>query len=153
MQERLVLPVKYSFPGPRSPEFKRSLKIFDKKRGQIYLFPGLTRSSWSLKLDPLSNLCLYLIYKSPAASGLTPLDGPPYLVQCSFRNCPLHKVSIRLLKNAHLPRFPYPSSLRRTSKYASLFRISGALHLGIFEQPVELSCDHAKNKFVPFQGL
>ena len=43
--------------------------------------------------------------------------------------------SSRLLKNAHLRRCPYPSSLRRTSKYASLLRISGALHLGIFEQP------------------
>jgi hypothetical protein len=60
----------------------------------------------------------------------------------------------RLLKNAHLLRFPHFSSLRRTSKYASghltvsaawqeslLFRrdatlgISGALHLSIFEQP------------------
>jgi hypothetical protein len=40
-----------------------------------------------------------------------------------------------LLKNAYLLRFPHPSSLRRTSKYASLLRISGALHLGIFEQP------------------
>ncbi len=45
-----------------------------------------------------------------------------------------------LLKNAHLLRFPYPSSLRRTSKYASFLRISGALHLRIFEQP-------AKNDF------
>jgi hypothetical protein len=41
----------------------------------------------------------------------------------------------RLLKNAHLLRFPHPSSLRRTAKYASLLRISGALHLGIFDQP------------------
>ena len=41
----------------------------------------------------------------------------------------------RLLKNVHLLRFPHPSSLRRTSKYASFLRISGALHLGIFEQP------------------
>jgi hypothetical protein len=41
----------------------------------------------------------------------------------------------RLLKNAHLLRFPHPSSLRRTLKYASFLRISGALHLGIFEQP------------------
>jgi hypothetical protein len=40
-----------------------------------------------------------------------------------------------LLKNAHLRRSPHLSSLRRTSKYASLLRISGALHLGIFEQP------------------
>ena len=46
----------------------------------------------------------------------------------------------RLLKNAHLRRCPHPSLLRRTSKYASLLRISGALHLGIFEQP-------AKNDF------
>ena len=43
----------------------------------------------------------------------------------------------RLLKSAHLLRFPHPSSLRRTSKYASFLRISGALHLGIFEQPEE----------------
>jgi hypothetical protein len=43
-----------------------------------------------------------------------------------------------LLKNAHLLRFPYPSSLWRTSKCASLLRISGALHLGIFEQPAEM---------------
>jgi hypothetical protein len=41
----------------------------------------------------------------------------------------------RLLKNAHLRRCPHPSSLRRTSMYVSLLRISGALHLGIFEQP------------------
>ena len=32
-------------------------------------------------------------------------------------------------------RFPCPSSLRRTPKYASLLRASGALHLGIFDQP------------------
>jgi len=43
----------------------------------------------------------------------------------------------RLLKNAHLRRSPNPSSLRRTFKYASLLRISGALHLGIFDQPEE----------------
>jgi hypothetical protein len=41
----------------------------------------------------------------------------------------------RLLKNAHLRRSPHPSSLRRTTKYASLLRISVALHLGIFEPP------------------
>jgi hypothetical protein len=40
-----------------------------------------------------------------------------------------------MLKNAHLLRYPRPSSLQRTSKYASLLRISGALHLGIFERP------------------
>jgi hypothetical protein len=41
----------------------------------------------------------------------------------------------RLLKNGHLLRFPHPSSLQRTAKYASLLRISGALHLAPFEQP------------------
>jgi len=40
-----------------------------------------------------------------------------------------------LLKNGHLRRFPHPSSLRRTAKYASFLRISGASHLTIFEQP------------------
>jgi hypothetical protein len=40
-----------------------------------------------------------------------------------------------MLKNAHLLRYPRPSSLQRTSKYASLLRISGALQLGIFEHP------------------
>ena len=54
-----------------------------------------------------------------------------------FRRVLVHlkALSIRLLKNAHLLRFPHPSSLRRTFKYVSLLRISGALHLGIFEQP------------------
>ena len=41
----------------------------------------------------------------------------------------------RLLKNAHLLRFPHPSSLQRTGKYASLLGTSGALHLDIFDQP------------------
>ena len=43
----------------------------------------------------------------------------------------------RLLKNAHMLCFPNPSSLQRTFKYASLLRISGASHLGIFKQPEE----------------
>ena len=30
---------------------------------------------------------------------------------------------------------PHPSSLRRTAKYASLLRVSGALYLALFEQP------------------
>ena len=55
---------------------------------------------------------------------------------------------MRLSENAHLPfggltalseveglRYPHPSSLRRTSMYASLLGISGALHLDIFHQP------------------
>jgi hypothetical protein len=40
------------------------------------------------------------------------------------------------MENAHLLRSPHPLSLRRTSKYASFLRISGALHLGIFDQPL-----------------
>src|SRR3990172_9570347 len=52
----------------------------------------------------------------------------------------IRKPISRLLKNAHLRRCPHPSSLQRTTKYASLLRISGALHLGIFERP-------AKNDF------
>jgi len=40
-----------------------------------------------------------------------------------------------MLKNAHLLRCPHPSSLQRTLKYASLLRVSGALHLSIFEHP------------------
>jgi hypothetical protein len=43
-----------------------------------------------------------------------------------------------VLKNAQLRRFPHPSSLRRTPKYASLLRVSGALHLGIFEHPAKV---------------
>jgi hypothetical protein len=42
-----------------------------------------------------------------------------------------------LLKNGHLLRFPHPSSLQRTAKYASLLRISEALHLALFEQPAK----------------
>jgi hypothetical protein len=40
----------------------------------------------------------------------------------------------RLMKNIHLRRYPRPSSLRRTSMYASLLRTSDALHLHIFDQ-------------------
>ncbi len=40
----------------------------------------------------------------------------------------------RLPENAHLLRYPHPSSLRRTSMYASFLGISEALHLNIFRQ-------------------
>jgi hypothetical protein len=53
--------------------------------------------------------------------------APPYGPGSSLLN--------RLLKNAHLRRSPHPSSLQRTFRYASLLRISGALRLGIFDQP------------------
>lgn len=42
------------------------------------------------------------------------------------------------MKKAPLLRYPHPSSLRRTSMVASLLRVSGALHLSLFDQPVIL---------------
>ena len=39
------------------------------------------------------------------------------------------------MKNANLRRYLHSSSLQRTSMYASLLGISGALHLGVFDQP------------------
>jgi hypothetical protein len=42
----------------------------------------------------------------------------------------------RLSENAHLLRYPHPSSLRRTSLYASFLGISEALHMDIFHQPL-----------------
>jgi hypothetical protein len=57
----------------------------------------------------------------------------PAPIVCGRRTS--YGVHDRLLKNAHLQRSPNPSSLRRTFEYASLLRISGALHLSIFEQP------------------
>ena len=57
---------------------------------------------------------------------------------------------MRLLENAHVPfdrltvlskaeglRYPHPSSLQRTSMYASFLGISEALHLDIFHQPLK----------------
>jgi hypothetical protein len=41
------------------------------------------------------------------------------------------------MKNTHLRRCFHPVSLRRTFKYTSFIRISSALHLGIFDQPVK----------------
>jgi hypothetical protein len=43
---------------------------------------------------------------------------------------------MRLSENAHLLRYSHPSSLRRTSMYASFLGISKALHLDIFHQPL-----------------
>jgi hypothetical protein len=43
---------------------------------------------------------------------------------------------MRLPENAHLSRYPHPSSLRRTSMYASFLGISEALHMDIFHQPL-----------------
>jgi hypothetical protein len=43
----------------------------------------------------------------------------------------------RLLKKAHLRRFPHPEPFNVRQKYASRLRNSGALHLDIFEQPAK----------------
>jgi len=43
----------------------------------------------------------------------------------------------RLTENVHLLRYSHPSSLRRTSPYASFLWISNALHLNIFRQPLK----------------
>ena len=40
-----------------------------------------------------------------------------------------------MLENACLLRCPHSSSLQRTSRYASLLRISEALHPSVFEHP------------------
>ena len=51
-------------------------------------------------------------------------------------------VDMRLSENAHLLRYPYPSSLRRTSVYASFLGISEALHMDIFHQSLRSQfCD------------
>jgi hypothetical protein len=39
------------------------------------------------------------------------------------------------LKNTHLLRCAYPSSLQRTAKYASFLVMSRAVHLNVFDQP------------------
>jgi hypothetical protein len=43
------------------------------------------------------------------------------------------------MKNAHLRRYLHSSSLWRTSMYASLLGISGALHLDVFDHPARQS--------------
>ena len=50
--------------------------------------------------------------------------------------CLEHRMGLRLSENAHLLRYPHPSSLRRTSMYASFLGISEALQLDIFHQPL-----------------
>jgi hypothetical protein len=58
----------------------------------------------------------------------------PFTTSGSHSQPPIFR-SDRLLKNAHLRRFPYPSPLNVHQMYASRLRISGTLHPGIFEQP------------------
>jgi hypothetical protein len=41
------------------------------------------------------------------------------------------------MENAHLLRYPHPSSLQCMSMYASFLGISEALHLDIFHQPLK----------------
>jgi len=64
----------------------------------------------------------------------TRMTEPSVLLQ-SMGILPFIKNFGRLLKNAHLRRYPYSSSLRRTSMYASILGISDASHLDLFDQP------------------
>ena len=57
------------------------------------------------------------------------VQGPPDIADRARR-------VLRLTENAHLLRYFHPSSLRRTSMYASFLGISEALHLDIFHQPL-----------------
>ena len=59
-------------------------------------------------------------------------------VEKSFISWNQFAILLRLSENAHLPRYPHPSSLRRTSRYASFLGISEALHLVIFHQPLTI---------------
>jgi hypothetical protein len=58
----------------------------------------------------------------------------------------------RLLKNAHLRRCTHPSSLRRTRKYASFLRISGAPANGI-SQGSTCICLPARSRFGEGRGI
>ena len=61
-------------------------------------------------------------------------------------------LSGRLLKKDHLLRFPHPSSLRRTPKYASLLRISGLPKTGFRKAQLASAClrEAASAKAGPF---
>jgi hypothetical protein len=43
---------------------------------------------------------------------------------------------MRLSENVYLLRYPHPSALRRTFMYASFLRISEALPMDVFHQPL-----------------
>src|SRR3972149_4048519 len=79
----------------------------------------------------------FSVWPSSCLSSSSPRGWPRYGALYDPASGFGHSRISRLLKNAHLRRCPRPSSLRRTSMYVSLLRISGALHLGIFEQPAE----------------
>ena len=51
-----------------------------------------------------------------------------------------------LLKNSHVLRCAYHSSLLRTEQYASFLMMSRALHLALFEQPFK-NCLNALQKY------
>jgi hypothetical protein len=59
----------------------------------------------------------------------------------------------RLLKNPQLLRYAHPSSLQRTHMYASFLRISRALHLDVFEQPVKSCFFNNLLKADPFRRI
>ncbi len=57
----------------------------------------------------------------------------------AYRLKRVHIVSPRLLKTAHLRRYPHSSFLRRASMHASVLGLSDALHLDAFDQPAQES--------------
>jgi hypothetical protein len=66
------------------------------------------------------------------------VSGKHFRMRMPERSCPVRQPgSRRLLKNTNLLRYAHPSSLQRTTKYASFLVISRALHLDVFDQPAK----------------
>ena len=59
----------------------------------------------------------------------------------------------RLSDNAHLLRYPHPSSLRSTCMYASFLGISEALHMDILSQPLLTRLSDSPWETCPKRGL
>ena len=82
--------------------------------------------------------CVFRLTARPGALRLKPQTGSfaeASITAVARRVC--RTTLARLLKNPHLLRYAHPSSLQRTHMYASFLRISRALHLDVFEQPVK----------------
>jgi len=77
------------------------------------------------EFDPFRNAVLLFRYAERACLSL-----------CFPNENIKFRIVLRLSENAHLLRYPHPSSLGRTSMYASFLGISEALHMAIFHQPL-----------------
>jgi len=89
----------------------------------------------SVILNALSRLSenFHLPFDKPF-DKLTVLSKVEGLMALSKAQGPFGRLTA--LSKAEGLRYPHPSSLRRTSMYASFLGISEALHLGIFHQPL-----------------